>query len=233
MIKGILFDYGGTLDTGGRHWSEVIWDGYKSASIQIPKEQFRSAYVYAERELERTPHIKPEDTFYILLRKKIKIEMQELVRTGTLPADYPIDAKSDEAARYCDTVARSHVKKSAEVLSALSRKYPLVLVTNFYGNIRSVITEYGIARYFMDIVESAVVGCRKPSEEIFRIARERLGTQPDETLVVGDSYKNDIAPAIKQGMQAIWLKNESWNDSEKNIEYTKIIDTIEELLSMV
>ena len=159
--------------------------------------------------------------------------MQELVRTGTLPADYPIDAKSDEAARYCDIVARSHVNKSAEVLSALSRKYPLVLVTNFYGNIRSVITEYGIARYFKDIVESAVVGCRKPSEEIFRIARERLGTQPDETLVVGDSYKNDIAPAIKQGMQAIWLKNESWNDSEKNIEYTKIIDTIEELLSMV
>lgn len=233
MIKGILFDYGGTLDTGGRHWSEVIWDGYKSAGIQIPKEQFRSAYVYAERELEHTPHIKPEDTFYELLRKKMNIEMQELVRTGTLPADYPTQAKSEEVARYCDNIARSHVNKSAAVLSALNRKYPLVLVTNFYGNISSVITEYGIKPYFMDIVESAVVGCRKPSEEIFRIGCERLGTQPDETLVVGDSYKNDIAPAIKQGMQAIWLKNESWNDSEKNIEYSKIIDTIEELLTMV
>lgn len=233
MIKGILFDYGGTLDTGGRHWSEVIWDGYLASGIQIPKDAFRAAYVYAERELERVPHIKPEDTFYELLHKKMQIEMHELTRTGTLPADYPVEAKSVEVARYCDDVARRHVTASAAVLSTLSKQYPLVLITNFYGNIRAVINEYGILPYFKDIVESAAVGYRKPSGEIFRIALGRLGTSPEETLVVGDSYKNDIAPALKEGMQAIWLKNESWNDSEKNIEYQKIIDTIEELPTMV
>ena len=107
MIKGILFDYGGTLDTGGRHWSEVIWDGYRVAGIGVPKEEFRSAYVYAERELERNPHIAPDDTFYELLRKKIIIEMQELARTGILPAGCPVEEKAREAARYCDGVARS------------------------------------------------------------------------------------------------------------------------------
>ena len=28
-IKGIIFDYGGTLDTRGDHWSEVLWQGYE------------------------------------------------------------------------------------------------------------------------------------------------------------------------------------------------------------
>lgn len=233
MIKGILFDYGGTLDTGGRHWSEVIWDGYKAAGIKIPKEEFRTAYVYAERELERTPHINPDDTFYMMLQKKIDIEIRELQRTGTLPADYPVEEKTTAVARHCDDTARRHVTRSAAVLAALSRKYPLALITNFYGNIHTVITEYGIMPYFKDIIESAVVGCRKPGDEIFRIAIERLGTDPEATMMVGDSYKNDIAPAIKHGMQAIWLKKESWNDSEKQIEYPRTIDTIEELLSMV
>ena len=24
-VKGILFDYGGTIDSNGMHWAEVIW----------------------------------------------------------------------------------------------------------------------------------------------------------------------------------------------------------------
>ena len=27
-IKGLIFDYGGTLDTNGIHWSEVLWEMY-------------------------------------------------------------------------------------------------------------------------------------------------------------------------------------------------------------
>ena len=25
-VKGILFDYGGTIDSDGLHWAEVIWE---------------------------------------------------------------------------------------------------------------------------------------------------------------------------------------------------------------
>ena len=50
-IKGIIFDYGGTLDTGGDHWSEVIWCAYGKAGVAVNKAEFREAYVYAEREL--------------------------------------------------------------------------------------------------------------------------------------------------------------------------------------
>ena len=53
-IKGVIFDYGGTIDSRGDHWSEVIWDGYREAGVQVTKEQFRDCYVYAERELAKT-----------------------------------------------------------------------------------------------------------------------------------------------------------------------------------
>ena len=40
-IKGVIFDYGGTIDSRGVHWSEIIWDGYQEAQINVTKEQFR------------------------------------------------------------------------------------------------------------------------------------------------------------------------------------------------
>ena len=34
-VKGIIFDYGGTLDTRGDHWSEVLWKGYERFGIGV------------------------------------------------------------------------------------------------------------------------------------------------------------------------------------------------------
>ena len=62
-VKGIIFDYGGTLDTRGDHWSEVLWKGYEhfgigvnadeevEPGVSIGKSSFRDAYVYGERVL--------------------------------------------------------------------------------------------------------------------------------------------------------------------------------------
>ena len=63
-IKGIIFDYGGTIDSHGDHWSEVIWDGYRENNVPVTKEQFRECYVFAERELARTRHILPGHNFH-------------------------------------------------------------------------------------------------------------------------------------------------------------------------
>ena len=68
-IKGIIFDYGGTIDSRGVHWSEIIWDGYRASGTTVDKETFREAYVYAERELAKVRHIMPDDNFHTLLLK--------------------------------------------------------------------------------------------------------------------------------------------------------------------
>ena len=38
-IKGIIFDYGGTIDSNGLHWAEVIWKAYEAEPIRYPSQK--------------------------------------------------------------------------------------------------------------------------------------------------------------------------------------------------
>lgn len=72
-IKGIIFDYGGTIDTNGDHWAEVLWDAYKKFDVPVNKEQFRNAYVLAERAMAKFPYVRTDFDFKDVLRVKIDL----------------------------------------------------------------------------------------------------------------------------------------------------------------
>lgn len=82
----LLFDYGGTLDTAACHWSYVLEDGYRHAGINLSETDFRTAYVFAERALAKTPIIKPDFTFKRLLEEKVQLSYKAFLRKvyGTL-----------------------------------------------------------------------------------------------------------------------------------------------------
>ena len=202
MIKGLIFDYGGTLDTGGQHWGKVIWHAYERQQVPVSEEQFREAYVHAERTLGKNPIIKPDFTFKRTLEEKIRIELEFL----GLP-EYQQAVVSDLYAITCEETARSR-----EVLLQLKQSYPMVLVSNFYGNIATVLKEFSLDGIFDTIIESAVVGVRKPDPRIFTLGVEALGLNPDEVVVVGDSMDKDIIPAGKAGCHTVWFKGEGWTD---------------------
>ena len=84
-IKGIIFDYGGTIDTNGIHWGEVIWEQYQKAGIDIDRDLYRTAYVHAERALAAQRIIMPDDTFRTLLDKKIALQFGFLQQQPTAP----------------------------------------------------------------------------------------------------------------------------------------------------
>lgn len=209
QIKGIIFDYGGTIDSHGDHWSEVIWDAYRAAGADVTKEDFREAYVYAERELARVRHILPHHTFLDLLNIKMDIETRRLVDNGLMDAD-EARCLAPDIARRCYEAARTSVEEARPVLAALAARYPMVLVSNFYGNVEAVLSDFGLRGYFRDIIESAVVGVRKPDPAIFGLGVEALGLKPEEVLVVGDSLRKDILPARSLGCQTAWLKGKGW-----------------------
>lgn len=212
MIKGIIFDYGGTLDTGGDHWSHVIRDGWNHAGVVADDALFREAYVYGEQELERTLHILPHHNFGDLLDIKMQIELQYLAGTGNFPPAQ-VEEKAKEIAAYCYAVAKSNTTESKKVLEQLSTKYPLVLVSNFYGNIETVLEDFGLLSCFKKVIESAKVGVRKPSSAIFELGVKALGLPPEEVLVVGDSIKNDIEPAGKIGCKTLLLEGKGWDNT--------------------
>src|SRR5574344_802334 len=75
-INGLIFDYGATLDTCGCHWGQMIRHAYERNAIPVTEEQFREAYVFAERTLGTNPIIQSRYTFYKTLQIKIRIEME-------------------------------------------------------------------------------------------------------------------------------------------------------------
>ena len=227
MIKGIIFDYGGTLDSRGVHWSEVLWQGYQQARVPIDKETFRTIYVEGERALARERIILPQDNFHALLHKKVALEL------GFLP-DPPQaadrDRWTDQIAEYCDNAARSCIDEARPMLEELHEGYPMMLVSNFYGNIDEVLRDYGIRDYFKGIIESAVVGVRKPNPTLFRLGVDALELNPDEVLVVGDSLRKDIEPAEHLGCDVLWLKGKGWTDDEDRQTHPHTITSVTQVL---
>ena len=203
-VKGIIFDYGGTIDTNGIHWAEVIWEQYIAAGVTIEKQLFRDAYVYAERALAKSPIIEPTDTFHRLLTKKIAIHAEFLKGKITPP-------QQDIIGEGCC--------------------YPMVLVTNFYGNMNVVLKEFGLKEYFPIIIESSVVGIRKPDPALFALGVEALGLKAGDVVVIGDSYRKDIYPSHTLGCKTVWLKGACWEEETPSPDALphSIIGSIEEL----
>ena len=217
--KGYIFDYGGTLDTGGCHWGKVLWHGWQRIGVPATEAQFREAYVYAERTLGKNPIIQPDYTFRKTLETKVRLELDFLGLDGY--AEAIVDSIYAETQR--------HTAHSREVLQQL--QVPKVLVSNFYGNIATVLREFGFDGLFQSIVESAVVGVRKPDPRIFTLGVEALGMQPGEVVVVGDSMDKDIIPARKAGCQTVWVRGEQWTDDPVDEAFAdKVVDDLSELL---
>ncbi len=302
-VRGIIFDYGGTIDSNGVHWAEVIWQAYQAENIPITKEQFREAYIYGERTLGKNPIIQPHHTFLDML--KIKIEIQYSMFNVGASCSRPLDSKFhnpvrdlilvdqdskfhnpvrdfiwvDQDSKFhnpvrdliwvdqdsdlplpppegdkcalspagggegggscshiadrCYAYARASVENARPVIEWLAGKYPLVMVTNFYGNMRSVLKDFQIDHFFPVIIESATAGVRKPDPQIFRLGVEALQLPANEVVVIGDSYDKDIVPAKTTGCQTIWLKNTGWNAYTGNETADLIISDFAELKKML
>lgn len=253
-IKGIIFDYGGTLDTRGDHWSEVLWQGYEhfgigvaadeevEPGVSIHKQAFRDAYVYGERALAVNLIVTPDFHFEDILREKLILELnflagKELMETGKDDAEKQAKLRNDsdasseslllslsdseihqiavDMAHYISAKTLDLLQENKQVLEHLKQEgYPMVLVSNFYGNINQVLKDAGIDGYFKEVIESAVVGVRKPNPAIFALGVCALDLPASQVLVVGDTYSKDIMPAYKLGCCTLWIKGLQWEEKQ-------------------
>jgi putative hydrolase of the HAD superfamily len=115
------------------------------------------------------------------------------------------------AARHIDAivaVAKTMITSDVELfpavkatLAALSRRYPLVLITK--GDLlhqRSKLTRSGLASYFRYV---EVVSHKTP--DVYEAILERLDVRPARFLMVGNSLKSDILPVVKIGGRAVHI----------------------------
>lgn len=231
-MKGLILDYGGTLDSDGMHWGKVIWHAYERCAIPVTETQYREAYVQTERRLGVENIIQPADTFHRTLAIKLAMQLQML---GVDTERYHKLLLDDIYGGVQQTMLRNR-----GVLETLkTRQVRMVLVTNFYGNMNRVLQEMGIVHLFHEIIESAVVGIRKPDSRLYQLGVDALlpllpeGSTSRDITVVGDSMDKDIIPAKSIGCQTVWIKGEGWTDSvPDNAAADHTIDNLTELLSV-
>lgn len=234
MNKNLLFDYGGTLDTAALHWFYVFQKAYAHCGLTVPEDRLRQAYVEGERALARTPVIAPTDDFHTLLYKKVHIQMEALTNQGYLEYQKPArNAAAEAVAAYCDNYAREEVGRSACVLEKLAESHRLFVVSNFYGNLSAVLRAYGIDGFFDEVIESAVVGVRKPMPAIWQLGVDAAGGQASQCTAIGDSYSKDIVPAAAVGCETVWFKGREWEEkSYDETVPTHIITSLPDLLRL-
>lgn len=93
-----------------------------------------------------------------------------------------------------------------EALARLRRAgLRLGVVSNSDGRVEEALEAAGLRQDFDVVVDSALAGVEKPDPAIFRVALERLGVKPEETLYVGDLFEVDVVGARAAGMPAVLL----------------------------
>ncbi len=107
------------------------------------------------------------------------------------------------------------------------------LLTNGAASLqREKIETSGLGLFFDAAVVSGEIGTGKPESEIFRHLLERLGVEPAEALMVGNSLARDIVGGKRAGLATCWLALEGEEEPVGLVEPDYTIRSIGELTAI-
>lgn len=202
QIRGIIFDFDGTLLDSLGMWKSLDTDYL--ITRQIPA---------------------PED-----LRKAIEgLSFNETARyfKEQFSLDESVEEIVDAWHRHIEDVYPFLPFKKGAKDFLLRRKkegYPLALATsNSRQLVEKSLAHQGFLGFFPIIVTADDVGRGKPSPDVFLEAAQRLGLKPEECLVFEDTYMG-VLGAKRAGMKTVAIfdfhNQGRWEDIEELADYT-------------
>jgi len=230
-VKALAFDFGGTLDSPFLHWAKVYLKIYnEQLNLGLTRETFWDSYVHAEREMERLQPVKPTDGLLQVQTYKTQFQFEDLIKRGLVPnTEHNRLHLPKEAAKLITEFSTDYVIKAKPVLERLSKKYRMIVVSNYYGNLKTVLRSMGVSDLFHSITDSTIAGLRKPDPALWKKAFDEEGLSPEEVVVIGDSQKNDINPALSLGCQVI----KCCPDDEARVPTITCIGSLDELADIL
>ena len=92
-----------------------------------------------------------------------------------------------------------------QTLEELSPNYTLHIITNGFHEVQhNKLHKSGLKPYFSTVTTSEEVGLKKPNPVIFQKALEKAQAEPQESLMVGDTFEADILGAEALGMHTLF-----------------------------
>lgn len=168
------------------------------AVAQLEADQIRATF----RDIRsRHPQITHHPTH---LRKKILETIFE--RCGLSPGaeiEQHTEAAFDVFYRARNTITLFHHAEA--VLKSLSRRYPLIALTNGNANLAMI----GIDHYFQAHFSAETEGLPKPHSAMFQRALQHAGCEARAAIHIGDHPLEDIEAAREMGFHTVWFNQDS------------------------
>jgi putative hydrolase of the HAD superfamily len=189
-IRAVIFDFGGVL----YFTPSLTWARRWQAMMGLKDDPFIAAILSSPEKSEYVNDVMvgkiPESQVWEMVAQRWKINpaLFQHFRRGALSS-------------------RRWNKELARFVESLRPRYKTAILSNAGSDARLTFTEvYKIDRLVDDVIISAEEKIAKPDERIYRIAVDRLGVQPEETIFVDDLLPN-VEAARQFGMQAVHFMN--------------------------
>jgi HAD superfamily hydrolase (TIGR01549 family) len=126
---------------------------------------------------------------------------------------------------WMESVQHAQLKPGAwEILDDLrDKKMKIVLISNTPPTSHYILDFLKLRERFDIIIFSCDVGYLKPDPRIFKIALDKLGVPPQNTIVVGDKIRTDILGGAILGMKSILVEVRSRSIVENGQNYVDAI----------
>jgi HAD superfamily hydrolase (TIGR01549 family) len=205
----LLFDLGSTLIYFEGDWSVVMAQALRRSTrylVTLGYDLDANAFPDAFYALMQEYYQKRSDTFLEYTSRQV---LEEALRKHSIP--HPPEEHLRQALKMMYGVTQAHWHIEADALSTLAalrgRGCRLGIVSNAADDddVQTLVDNAGLRSSFDFILTSALVGCRKPSPEIFRQALDIWGAQPGQAAMVGDTVAADVAGANALGIASVWI----------------------------
>ncbi len=208
MIKAVFFDWFSTLAHYDPPREKLQAQVLRELGFNVSPEVIQRALVLADKELyvklaetslrEQTP----EQRLQVYLHHQ-----QSILANAGIDSDLELAETTFRRMRELNT--RPRFTLFDDVLPTIKllkeRQFIIGLLTNIHRGIKDISKELGLEPFLDFIASSSEAGADKPDPAIFRFALERAGTDPTETIHVGDQYLQDVIGARNVGITPILI----------------------------
>ena len=228
-MSAIIFDVDDTL------YDQLVpfWKAYEAV--------FGGRYQLPMDGLFAASRRRSDEVFGPSQRGEITMEEMYIYRIQKAFEDFQVAITDQEALRFQAEYAGNQKRlemseKMREILDLCVNRIPIGIITNGPSEHQwKKVNALGAQRWFPreNIFVSGDVGAAKPDRRIFDHVCDRMGQKPEDMYLVGDSYENDIAGAMRAGWRAIWLNRRGHKHPEGGFVPWATVESEEELLTVL
>lgn len=221
VVTDVFFDLDHTLWDFEKNSALTFKKILTENDVKVDQSQFMQVYVPVNLEfwkLYREEKITKDELRYQRLKKVFD-------QLGYDIADEQIMHLAEEYIAHLSSFTHLF-PNTIEILQYLRPKYNLHIITNGFQEIQDrKLSNTGIYDYFQIIMNSEIVGVKKPNPLIFNKAIEKAGTSSQKSIMIGDSLEADIFGAQGVGMHTLHFNAHS----EPAHNYCHIIKCLSEI----